>query len=107
MSYLKCFSGQAGPKSSTNDDQGAAPRDGSAQGSAFPGPTDGDYLIVVTWDSKEQSEAFTKNTVLPALPVDRGFVGAPEQRTAEVTYDESAWPVRGVAPFGWRQASPR
>ena len=47
------------------------------QRSHTSGPTEGGYLISVVWDSKEQSEAFMQNTLLPALPVDGGFAGAP------------------------------
>jgi heme-degrading monooxygenase HmoA len=50
------------------------------------GPTDGGYLISVVWDSKEQSERFMNDTLMPAMPVDGGFVGAPEERVAEVAH---------------------
>jgi hypothetical protein len=49
------------------------------QHSHTSGPTEGGYLISVVWDSKDQSDAFM-NTLLPALPVDGGFAGAPEAR---------------------------
>ena len=49
-------------------------------------PTQGGYLISVVWDSKEQSEAFMQNTLLPALPVDGGFAGVPEERAAQVAH---------------------
>jgi hypothetical protein len=29
-----------------------------------------------------------QNTLLPVLPVDGGFAGAPEERAAEVAHDE-------------------
>jgi hypothetical protein len=54
------------------------------------GPTEGGYLISVLWDSKEDSERFMNGTLLPALPVDGGFAGAPEQRVAEVAHLETA-----------------
>ena len=47
------------------------------------------YLISVVWDSKEQSDAFMRNRLLPALPVEGGFAGAPEERTAEVAHHDS------------------
>jgi hypothetical protein len=53
------------------------------------GPTEAGYLISVVWDSKEQSEALMQNTLLPALPVDGGFAGAPEERAAQVTHHDS------------------
>jgi hypothetical protein len=59
------------------------------QRSHISGPTEGGYLISVLWDSKEQSDAFMQNTLLPALPVDGGFAGAPEQRAAQVAHHDS------------------
>jgi hypothetical protein len=53
------------------------------------GPAEGGYLISVLWDSKEQSEAFMKNTLLPALPVDGGFAGPPEEHTALVAHHDT------------------
>ena len=54
------------------------------------GPTDGGYLISVVWDSNEHSERFINDTLLPALPIERGFAGAPEERVAEVAHLEMA-----------------
>jgi hypothetical protein len=67
------------------------PETGLPQGqrSHISGPTEGGYLISVLWDSKEQSDAFMQNTLLPALPVDGGFAGAPEQRAAQVAHHDS------------------
>jgi hypothetical protein len=59
------------------------------QSSHVAGPTNGGYLISVVWDSREQSERFMNDTLLPALPVDRGFAGAPEERVAEVAHHET------------------
>ena len=59
------------------------------QRSHTSGPAEGGYLISVLWDSKEQSDAFMQNTLLPALPVDGGFAGAPEERTAQVAHHDS------------------
>jgi selenophosphate synthase len=59
------------------------------QRSHTSGATEGGYLISVVWDSKEQSEAFMQNTLLPALPVDGGFAGAPEERAAQVAHHDS------------------
>lgn len=56
------------------------------QRSHVAGPTDGGYLICVVWDSKEHSDRFMNGTLLPALPVDGGFAGAPEERVAEVEH---------------------
>ena len=60
------------------------------QTSHVAGPTEGGYLISVVWDSKEHSEQFMNATLLPALPVDGGFAGAPEERVAEVAHLETA-----------------
>ena len=60
----------------------------AGQTSRVAGPTDGGYLISVVWDSKEQSERFMSETLMPALPVDGGFAGAPEERVAEVAHLE-------------------
>jgi hypothetical protein len=59
------------------------------QSSHVAGPTDGGYLISVVWDCKEDSERFMNGTLVPALPVDGGFVGAPEERVAEVAHLET------------------
>ncbi|HEY3691608.1 MAG TPA: hypothetical protein VGL46_15150, partial [Pseudonocardiaceae bacterium] len=68
------------------------PAEGLPEGqiSHVAGPTDGGYLISVVWDSKDHSERFVNGTLLPELPVDGGFAGAPEQRVAEVTHLETA-----------------
>ena len=68
------------------------PADGLPEGqrSHTSGPTEGGYLISVLWDSEEQSQAFMQHTLLPALPVDGGFAGAPEEHVARVAHHESA-----------------
>lgn len=49
------------------------------------GPTEGGYLVVALWDSKESSDRFIHETLMPALPnVQGGFHGPPEERTAEL-----------------------
>jgi hypothetical protein len=59
------------------------------QRSHTSGPTDGGYLISVVWDSKEQSDAFMQDTLIPSLPIEGGFDGQPEERTAEVAHHDS------------------
>jgi len=68
------------------------PADGLPEGqtSHVAGPTEGGYLIAVVWDSKEHSEQFMNGTLLPALPVDGGFVGAPQERAAEIAHLQTA-----------------
>jgi selenophosphate synthase len=48
------------------------------------GPTEGGILIAAVSDSKESADRFMSETLLPAMPVERGFAGQPEERVAEV-----------------------
>lgn len=66
------------------------PPDGlpAGQRSHIAGPTEGGYLISVVWDSKAAADEFVKNTLMAAMPVDGGFSGAPEERTAEAAHDD-------------------
>jgi hypothetical protein len=49
------------------------------------GPTDGGWLIVAVWDSKESCDRFITETLMPTLPtVEGGFAGPPQERAAEV-----------------------
>lgn len=68
------------------------PADGLPVGQTYhvAGPTEGGYLIAVVWDSKEHSEQFMKGALLPALPVDGGFVGTPQERAADVAHVHTA-----------------
>ena len=59
------------------------------QRSRTSGPTQGGYLISVICDSKDRSEAFMRDTLLPALPVAGGFAGAPEERTADIAHHDA------------------
>ena len=59
------------------------------QRSHTAGPAKGGYLISVVWDTREQSEAFMQNTLMPALPVPGGFAGRPDEHTADVTHHET------------------
>ena len=54
------------------------------------GPTDGGFLITAVWDSKASADAFMTGTLMPAMPVEGGFAGHPEERTAEVVTEISA-----------------
>ena len=47
------------------------------------GATEGGVLIVAVWDSKESADRFVSETLLPAMPVEGGFSGQPEERSAE------------------------
>jgi hypothetical protein len=48
------------------------------------GPTEGGFLIAAVWDSKESSDRFVSEVLLPSMPVEGGFSGQPEERVAEV-----------------------
>jgi hypothetical protein len=63
------------------------PADGLPNGqlSHAAGPTEGGYLIAVLWDSKESSDRFLSETLMPSMPVEGGFDGQPEERGAEVS----------------------
>ena len=63
------------------------PSDGLPDGqiSHAAGPTEGGYLISVLWDSKESSDRFLSETLVPAMPIEGGFEGQPEERGAEVS----------------------
>ncbi len=49
------------------------------------GETEGGFLIAVVWDSKESSDRFVSDVLLASLPVEGGFEGKPEERTAEIS----------------------
>ena len=68
------------------------PPDGLPEGQLHhaAGETEGGYLIAVVWDSKEHSETFVSEVLLPSLPVEGGFEGQPEERGAEVSNLETA-----------------
>ena len=68
------------------------PADGLPAGqlSHAAGPTKGGYLIAVLWDSKESSDRFLSETLLPSMPVEGGFDGQPDERGAEVSNLETA-----------------
>ncbi len=64
----------------------AHPPGGLPEGQLYhaAGPTDGGVLIAAVWDSKESADRFMSETLLPAMPVEGGFAGQPEERVAEV-----------------------
>jgi hypothetical protein len=61
------------------------PPGGLPQGQLYhaAGPTEGGILIVAAWDSKESAERFMSETLMPAMPVEGGVAGHPEERVAE------------------------
>jgi hypothetical protein len=62
------------------------PQGGLPEGQLYhaAGPADGGMLIVVVWDSKESADRFLSETLLPAIPLEGGVSGRPEERGAEV-----------------------
>jgi hypothetical protein len=48
------------------------------------GPSNGGILIAAVYDSKESSEQFVQETLLPLLPIEGGLVGPPEEHGAEI-----------------------
>jgi hypothetical protein len=48
------------------------------------GPTEGGFLIVAVWESKEHSDRFVNETLMPKMPIEGGFAGPPQERVAEI-----------------------
>lgn len=49
------------------------------------GPTEGGWLVVAVWDSKDECDSFVSGTLIPTLTnVTGGFSGPPQERAAEV-----------------------
>jgi hypothetical protein len=47
------------------------------------GPSDGGILIVGVYESKEVSDRFIGETLMPLMPIDGGLVGPPQAHSAE------------------------
>ena len=45
---------------------------------------DDGILIAAVWESKAHSDRFVGETLIPSMPVEGGFRGQPEERTAEI-----------------------
>jgi hypothetical protein len=62
------------------------PPSGLPEGQVYhaAGPTDGGVLIAAVWESKDQHDRFLRDTLMASMPIDGGFIGQPEERTAEV-----------------------
>lgn len=70
----------------------AHPADGSlpeGQLHHFAGPTEGGFLVVALWETKEQNEAFQQK-LFPVIGALENPPPPPEERTAEVTNQVSA-----------------
>ena len=70
----------------------AHPGGGLPPGQTFhaAGPTEGGFLVCAVWDSKETADRFVSETLMAAMPIDGGFQGRPDERTAEVANLQSA-----------------
>ncbi len=54
------------------------------------GPTDGGFLVTAVWDTKEHNDRFVSGTLMPAMPVEGGFAGAPQERGAGIVNLQTA-----------------
>ena len=61
----------------------------SGQRYHFAGPTDGGFLVVAVWETKEQNDAFQQE-LFPIIGSMENPPAPPEERTAEVTNELSA-----------------
>ena len=87
MSYLMTHFWPGGTEDEYRTTLAAVHPDGglpAGQTSHVAGPTEGGFLVSVVWDSKASADAFVRGTLLPAMPVQGGLAGPPEERTAEV-----------------------
>ena len=48
------------------------------------GPADGGVLIAAVWESKEHFDRFLNDKLLASMPIEGGFSGQPQERTAEI-----------------------
>ncbi|HMD56714.1 MAG TPA: hypothetical protein VKG82_04520 [Solirubrobacteraceae bacterium] len=55
------------------------------QSSHVGGVADGGILISAVWESKEHADRFLQEKLIPSMPIEGGFSGQPEQRTADIT----------------------
>jgi hypothetical protein len=52
------------------------------------GPTDGGFLVVGVYDSKETSDNFVRDSVMSIMPIEGGLAGPPQERNAEIVNSE-------------------
>ena len=62
------------------------PAGGLPEGQTYhaAGPTEGGVLIAAVWESKAQADHFVHDVLLAAMPIEGGFEGGPQERSAEV-----------------------
>jgi hypothetical protein len=70
----------------------AHPAGGLPDGQVYhaAGPTEGGFLVVAVWESKEHFDRFLQEKLLGGPPIEGGLVGPPEQRTAETVNVQTA-----------------
>lgn len=71
----------------------AHPPDGLPAGQTWhgAGPTEGGWLVIALWDSKEACDTFVHDTLVPALQGTEGtFAGPPQERGSELVAVVSA-----------------
>ena len=68
------------------------PPDGLPAGQSHhaAGATEGGYLIAVVWDSKESADTFVSDVLMASMPVEGGFEGKPDERTADIANLQTA-----------------
>jgi hypothetical protein len=69
------------------------PKDGLPAGQTFhaAGPADGGWLVVALWDSKESSDRFVAETLVPALSKTQGALqGPPQEHAAPAAFLQQA-----------------
>jgi len=54
------------------------------------GPAEGGILIAAVWNSKDDFERFLNDKLMPSMPVEGGFSGAPEERAADIANLQTA-----------------
>jgi hypothetical protein len=88
MAYVVTHFFEGGTKDQYNAVVGVAHPGGSlpaGQSYHAAGPTDGGWLVVSVWDSKDVCDRFVSEILMPTLTsVTGGFSGPPEERAAEV-----------------------
>jgi hypothetical protein len=52
------------------------------------GPTEGGFLVVGVYDSKETADNFVRDSIVSIMPIEGGLVGPPQERTAELVNSE-------------------
>jgi hypothetical protein len=62
------------------------PPNGLPEGQVYhaAGHTDGGVLIAAVWESKDQFDRFLRDKLMASMPIEGGFTGGPEERTAEI-----------------------